>query len=1055
MAVAIVDAEYFWDIDEGIGSNSSISVIPTNPTQIHSTIDIPNTPGMHRLCFRVKNDYDFWSMTTCQYYYINEEHMAVAIVDAEYFWDIDEGIGSNSSISVIPTNPTQIHSTIDIPVTLGMHRLCIRVKNDYDFWSMTTCQYYFINEEHIPIAIVEAEYFWDTDNGIGSGIAIDLDDEDINIQQTFNASLDTLSPNGTHELFVRVLDDEGIWSLYSHMTIYQGDSIFVDQSASGSNDGTTWAHAFIDLQDALHFATRGSIILMAEGTYKPDQSTNDRDSSFYMTENLHIVGGFPAGGGIIPNPEIYLTILSGDIGSPGDSSDNSYHVVITENVGDDLRVENLTIKGGYLNGGTTNFGGGGWYNQAATGESSPQIINCKFENNHAQYHGGGFASLAGTNGIAQPLLKNCQFINNDADDGGALSSIVSSNGVIHSTIENCVFENNVATDFGGGIFHNTNINSSHKQFNCVFFDNFGAKGGAVSHLGTPKGDYINCSFANNRASSYGGHMDVDQITDSLQIQLTNCIIGDEHPLSNGPYVTTNTDKVYLRYSVVDASLNSWLRNGGNNYFNEDPQFIDEAQGDLRISANSKAVNRGLNGVNELALDAEANPRIKHGVIDIGAYEVQADSCDGKLTLSGEVCSNPFVMGETISISYQELTGPGLFDIVYNDSLYSQINSGALLEQLVAGTDISGTPPFFYNIHLDSIYDHNGECIANHGTIDSKSIQVTDTVTATLIPGPKDHVHCAGDTIQYTINMNGGSGEYKYRFFLDSHELGVLNVDELLFVGTTTSTTAMYPYTVQNRLNMVGVEVRDNLTNCLRVLMFDTTVVDTINPVVSCQDITVTLDSLGMAFVNASEINMGSTDNCGLADISLSRDLFYCSHQGVNQIELSGTDLSGNVSVCQAEVTVLDTLSTCAIHCSPVVSTKNEFGFGSLKHSLSCVDAGDTITFSPSLYGDTLRVWEEVISIKKNVDIIEDKLNNIYVDSSPQGLLLHVNAAASATISGLHFIAPAHPPAVAINNFGLLVLRDVDIHQPAGGQLGVTINNEGSLEIIGDSNIHKP
>ncbi len=45
--------------------------------------------------------------------------------------------------------------------------------------------------------------------------------------------------------------------------------IFVDQNASGLNDGTSWADAYIYFQDGLDEADPGETVFVAKGTYKP------------------------------------------------------------------------------------------------------------------------------------------------------------------------------------------------------------------------------------------------------------------------------------------------------------------------------------------------------------------------------------------------------------------------------------------------------------------------------------------------------------------------------------------------------------------------------------------------------------------------------------------------------------------------------------------------------------------------------------------------------------------------------------------------------------------
>ena len=104
---------------------------------------------------------------------------------------------------------------------------------------------------------------------------------------------------------------------------------YVDADAAGANDGSSWAKAYGDLQNALAAATSGDEVWVAEGAYKPTSGT-DRTISFQLVEGVALYGGFAGTEGARDQRDwaAHKTILSGDIGNPGDSSDNSYHVVV-------------------------------------------------------------------------------------------------------------------------------------------------------------------------------------------------------------------------------------------------------------------------------------------------------------------------------------------------------------------------------------------------------------------------------------------------------------------------------------------------------------------------------------------------------------------------------------------------------------------------------------------------------------------------------------------------------------------------------------------------------
>jgi len=90
---------------------------------------------------------------------------------------------------------------------------------------------------------------------------------------------------------------------------------YVNQQATGANDGTSWQDAFLDLQDALGVASAGDEVWVAVGVYKPDRGTGDRMARFHLVDGAAIYGGF---GGSETDCELRdwaanSTILSGDL----------------------------------------------------------------------------------------------------------------------------------------------------------------------------------------------------------------------------------------------------------------------------------------------------------------------------------------------------------------------------------------------------------------------------------------------------------------------------------------------------------------------------------------------------------------------------------------------------------------------------------------------------------------------------------------------------------------------------------------------------------------------
>lgn len=78
------------------------------------------------------------------------------------------------------------------------------------------------------------------------------------------------------------------------------------------------------------------------------------------------------------------------------------------------------------------------------------------------------------------------------------------------------------------------------------------------------------------------------------------------------------------------------------------------------------------------------------------------------------------------------------------------------------------------------------------------------------------------------------------------------------------------------------------------------------PVAICRDASVVLDASGNGTLTVEQVNNGSSDNCGIQSMVLSKTAFTCADiaGNPNKVTLTVTDTHGNVSACEANVTVL-------------------------------------------------------------------------------------------------------------------------------------------------------
>ncbi|MBX2827800.1 MAG: T9SS type A sorting domain-containing protein [Flavobacteriaceae bacterium] len=128
----------------------------------------------------------------------------------------------------------------------------------------------------------------------------------------------------------------------------------------------------------------------------------------------------------------------------------------------------------------------------------------------------------------------------------------------------------------------------------------------------------------------------------------------------------------------------------------------------------------------------------------------------------------------------------------------------------------------------------------------------------------------------------------------------------------------------NPVTLTVVDTNGNISNCVALV----TVEDTIAPSTICQDITIQLDTDGMASITVDDIDNGSTDACGIVSTSIDIMDFDCTDVGTNTVTLTVTDIHGNTSTCSATVTVEDTNTTTAI-CQDITIQLDTNGMASI------------------------------------------------------------------------------------------------------------------------------
>ncbi|HOZ80542.1 MAG TPA: right-handed parallel beta-helix repeat-containing protein, partial [Ferruginibacter sp.] len=339
---------------------------------------------------------------------------------------------------------------------------------------------------------------------------------------------------------------------------------------------TSWATAGTDLQAVINQCVAGDDIWVVAGTYIPNRradatgtvTVNDRDNAFVLKNGVRIFGGFIGTETATSqrNFALNITILSGDIGTAGNTTDNCYHVVVCAGTVTGTALNGFQIRYGNANGSgnitvnTISMGRGSGAG-IRINSSSPTITNCVFSANSTTNNGGGMVCDG-----ASPAITNCLFSGNTAVDAGGIYNV----NLSAPEIVNCSFAGNNATTTGGAI--RNSVNSDPAISNCIIWGNLA-------------GGVANAIYNSDVAS-------VPDVNYSL--------------VEGGYSGTGNVNADPLFVNPVAAALAPTLA------------------GDYRIQKCSPALNGGLDSYvpGSINNDLDYTPRIKIGKVDMGAYEKQ-------------------------------------------------------------------------------------------------------------------------------------------------------------------------------------------------------------------------------------------------------------------------------------------------------------------------------------------------------------------------------------------------------------------------------------------------
>lgn len=409
-------------------------------------------------------------------------------------------------------------------------------------------------------------------------------------------------------------------------------TIYVNASAVGSNNGTSWNNAYTNLQEALSNAIFGDQIWVATGTYKAT-TTNDRTISFVMKNGVNLYGGFSGVETTINQRNISSnpTTLSGDIGAIGDNADNTNTIMRVTSITSGLTIDGFRIISGR---------GSGCAGIALNNNTGIiNINNCFFFDNFGGTSGAIFLAYQGNYTVN---VFNCDFISN-----------ISVNGVIFTddsnnnlNVINCRFKGSVS----GGITVLDFLGGNLTVDKCIITNNTATQTGLIYIYARYSAKISNTLFVGNayKESAILVHSNpgVSQIIENVTISHNkkNFVTNDFYATisrANGTFAmynsiiyqntnSSNNTQVTIGNSTVSNCIIENGYTGGTNILNVNPLFVnpnnlvsapfDCTNYDYKLLNNSQGINYGNNNFVTTTQDLENNTRIQQTTVDLGAYE---------------------------------------------------------------------------------------------------------------------------------------------------------------------------------------------------------------------------------------------------------------------------------------------------------------------------------------------------------------------------------------------------------------------------------------------------
>ncbi|MCA9434142.1 MAG: hypothetical protein KC978_00055 [Candidatus Omnitrophica bacterium] len=712
-------------------------------------------------------------------------------------------------------------------------------------------------------------------------------------------------------------------------------------------------------------------------------NTNDSGAGSFRAAVSNVGAGEDITFNIAGSPPHTIVLTSGNISLPSSVNiigPGALDVIIDANYnsqifaapgnGQTITIEGLTLKRGIVTGSndggilanfgaSINFSGcaiqdatsarnGGAFYQTSSGSPSITLRDSTVSDCYAQSDGGAASIDGGTFNVFNSTLSG----NQAGGRGGAITTIVGTLNVANSTIADNTADFDSSGNDGGGIF---NLVGTLTVTNSIVADNVDVSGGAPDISGNVTANYS--LIGNTAGASVSGANNQNGMDPMLAPLQINGGSTETHALIPGSPAIDNGDP-----SFNPASFTPSL-----DYDQRGPGFIREASGTagmqtagpLDIGAFELQFSDAV-APTPVISSTESDPTMNSPIrilVDFGESVSTFD--DGELTLGNANASR--VSGSVGDSTYVFDLTPVSEGTVTVDIAGGVVDDGAGNPNNPATqfTIVYNQPPNAVCTDIMVALDAVGSATITGASVDGGSTDGIGIANLSVSPATFTCGDLGMNSVTLTVTDTSGA--------TDTCTATVTVVDTIPPTAVCQTTTlnldasgmaTLNPGDVDNgstdNCGIASMSVSPNLFTCVEIgsqaviltvtdtaglsdtCMVNITVADNTDPSAVCSPFMVALDASGMATINASDVDGGSTDNCGVNSMSVSPDTFDCNDVGANTVTLTVTDASGNMATCMTTVTVMDNTLPSAV-CMDATVTLD--AMGSVTILPASIDAG--------------------------------------------------------------------------------------------------------------------